>query len=923
MQSFLQKIANHLITNYTDNLSELIVVLPNKRASLFLKDHISKLIDKPIWLPQIIGTEELIEQLSEAQIIDNTTQLFELYEVYQKTEKEPENFDDFTKWGQILLHDFNEIDRYLVATDKLFKHVNEARAIEVWNVDGQELTDLQKKYLQFWEQLGTIYQNYTQHLKDKKLAYQGLAYRIVAEELKANPTQFITEKIKADKLLFIGFNALNKAEEVLIDELKKQHKCEVLFDADDYYFQLEQESGMFLRKFKEKWGQASFELAGNQLKEDTKKIEVLGVPQNVGQAKYLTELLNKIDETEHTQTAIVLANENLLVPVLQSIPDSIQNVNVTMGYSLRNTSLNNFFQIYLTTLVNAERFGHKKQLTYHHKDLAKLFQLPFSKVVFGAEVCAEIVQHIIKHNWVFINKEKLNWINEKLLLAFDAHFGVHQILKNGLGFIEIAKQKYIDDEAKNTLELEYLFQFSKLFKQLSTLIDKYPFIETVKGFYNLFYQLLSSYSIELYGEPLRGVQVLGMLETRNIDFKNVILLSANEGVLPAGKTFNSFIPFDIKKTYNLPTHVEKDAIYAYHFYRLIQNAQNIKVLYNTETNEFGSGEQSRFVTQIENELTQYNKNINISKKLVTYPSPENKSVEVAIAKTPQIIEKIKERFQDGFSPSVLTTYLTCPLDFYYKYVIGVGDPDEVEETIQMNTFGDFVHKSLELLYQNRLNVVLTEQDLKAMFKEAPEIVANVFAENYNQRELKTGKNLLTLNVAQNYVNTFLTNELEQIKSGQEIVVKALEQELRATTTVGDWQLQLKGKVDRIDTLNQQIRIMDYKTGNVKPSDVRVKELELLTEKNKSKAFQVLMYAYLYSQSTPTVNLNAGIVSFRKLSEGFMPFGIELSRYKYDNQITTERLSDFEKVLQQVIAEIIDANKPFRHNPEAEYCQFCV
>ncbi|MCB0400960.1 MAG: PD-(D/E)XK nuclease family protein [Flavobacteriales bacterium] len=890
--------------------------MPNRRAGLFLKDHLAKLIDKPTWLPRIIGTEELIEQLSDAQLIDNTTQLFELYEVYRNLEIEPEGFDEFSKWGQILLHDFNEIDRYLVPTAQLFKHINEARAIEVWNVDGQELTELQRKYLQFWEQLGQIYHAYNRHLTSKRMAYQGMAYRIVAESLKADPEQFVREKIEADQLLFVGFNALNKAEEVLIDELLKQQKGEVLFDADAYFFNEEQESGMFLRKFKRKWGEAAFRYAGEQLRTETKHIEVLGIPQQVGQAKYLTHLLKDTGPEAATETAIVLANENLLVPVLQSIPDNLETVNVTMGYSLRNTALNNFFQIYLNTLVNAERFGHKQQLTYHHKDLVKLFQLPFSKVVFGEEVCAAVLKQIIQHNWVFINKEKLSWINERLMLPLEEHFNVRDILRLGLKYIETAKKVYLtDQERKNTLELEYLFQFSRLFKQLSALVERYPFIDTAKGFYNLFYQLMSSYSIELYGEPLRGVQVLGMLETRNIDFKSVILLSTNEGVLPAGKTYNSFIPFDIKKAYGLPTHVEKDAIYAYHFYRLIQNAENIRILYNTETNEFGSGEQSRFVTQIEHELEDYNPNIAIRKKLLTYPTKETRPVDYSMAKTAVIVEQLKERFKEGFSPSALTTYLTCPLDFYYKYVIGVGDPDEVEESIQMNTFGDFVHKSLELLYQNRLNQVLTSDDLKTMLAEAPEVVIRVFSEKYTNRELRSGKNLLSLNVAQNYVKTFLNNELTLIESGHELVVIALEKELHGSLQLGNREHKLFGKADRIDRLDGKLRIIDYKTGLVEPTELRMTHLEQV--RNQVKAFQVMMYAYLYRQMHGMdEGLSAGIVSFRKLSEGFMP--VVLNKQAFDDEL----LNQFELVLQEVLTEITDVNLPFVHQEDARYCQFC-
>ena len=926
MDTFLEKTAQYLINNYPNNLSELCIVLPNKRAGLFLKQHLSKHINKPIWLPEIIGTEELIEQLSEVEVIDNIEQLFELYFVYKNSTKDPETFDEFSKWGQILLHDFNEIDRYLVPTSGFFKHINEARALEVWNLGERGITEFQTQYLKFWKQLGDLYTSYRSHLTSKKLAYQGLAYRIVAEDLQGNPNQFIAQKIKWDKVIFIGFNALNKAEEVLVSELKKQQKCDILFDADEYYLNDKmQESGLFLRKLKKKDIFQPFNWITNKFKEEQKQINIYGIPQNIGQAKFITNLLNDIDNSKnYTDTAVVLADENLLIPVLQSVPETIANINVTMGYPLKNTPTNNFFEIYFVTLVNAERFGNKSNLTYHHKDLLKLLQLPFSEIVFGKENCITIRQHIIKHNWVFINKEKLNWINEKLDLKLIEKYTVNDTLQQALVFIDKAKEHYVtskNEVEKSTIELEYLFQYAKLFNQMITLTTKHPYIENSKSFYSLYKQILSSFSIELYGEPLKGLQVLGMLETRNIDFKNVILLSTNEGTLPAGKTFNSFIPFDIKKddTYNLPTHIEKDAVYAYHFYRLIQNAENVSILYNTETNEFGSGEQSRFVTQIEHELSKFD-NISITKQLVTYPPLNKKSIEIEVQKTEAIIAKLKQRFIKGISPSALITYINCPLDFYYKYVLGVREAEEVEETIDHSTFGTYVHDSLEVLYKPFIGKNITTEDLKRMLKQVPEIVIGVFSENFSDKELKSGKNLLTLNIAQNYITTFIKNEIKFVENlNKPLFINSLEEELRADITIENTPIKLKGKSDRIDSFGNELRVIDYKTGLVKASELKLKHIEEIRDSKKNKAFQLMMYALMYSKShnTEHTEITSGIISFRTLSSGYMPFGMNKT-----DIISSETLEEFESVLSQLLTEILDINTSFKHTSDAKWCEFC-
>ena len=923
MNTFLAKTAQHLIDNYPDNLSELCIVLPNKRAGLFLKKELSERIDNPIWLPEIIGTEELIEALSDVDVIDNVTQLFELYTVYLKTTSTPETFDEFSKWGQILLHDFNEIDRYLVPTAGFFKHINEARALEVWNLGEREVTDFQSQYLKFWKQLGSLYKDFTKYLKANQLAYQGLAYRIVAEELKANPEQFVQQKIKWDKVIFAGFNALNKAEKVLISELKKQNKCTVLFDADQYYLEDKmQESGLFLRDLKKQDAFQPFKWITNKFKEEHKRINIYGVPQNIGQAKYVTNLLNEIDKTKnYTDTSVVLADENLLIPVLQSIPENIANINVTMGYPLKNTPTNNFFEIFFNTLVNGERFGNKGELTYHYKDLLKIFQLPFSQIVFGKDNCAQIKNQIIQQNWVFINKEKLDWINEKLAIPFLKNYSVETTLQQCLKFIAQSKKYYAKGKNDSAIELEYLFQCAKLFNQMITLTTKYPYLKNSKAFYSLYKQILNSSSIELYGEPLKGLQVLGMLETRNIDFKNVILLSTNEGTLPAGKAFNSFIPFDIKKddTYNLPTHIEKDAVYAYHFYRLIQNAENISILYNTETNEFGSGEQSRFVTQIEHELGKFD-NISITKKLVTYPPLNKKPIEFEVQKTSAIVSKIKERFTNGISPSALITYINCPLDFYYKYVLGVREAEEVEETIDHSTFGTYVHDSLEILYQDFIGKNLTSQDLTLMLKKVTPVVTSVFAKNFSDKELKSGKNLLTLNIAQNYITTFIQEEIKFVKKlGQPLFINSLEEKLLSTIEVDGLSIQLKGFADRIDSYGTELRIIDYKTGLVSPPELQLKHIDELLDAKKSKAFQLLMYALMYSKSkvTASTQISSGIISFRKLSSGYMPFGVNKNQ-----SIDQSVLADFESLLIQLIKEILDVNTSFTHNPDSKWCEFC-
>ena len=925
MSSFLEKTAQHLRQTYGNGLSDCCIVLPNKRAGLFLKQQLSKLIDKPIWLPPIIGAEDLIEDLSNTEIIDNLTQLFELYEVYTKIEKKPESFEEFSKWGQILLHDFNEIDRYLIPTEPFFKTINDVRAIEVWNLGEHELSTIQQNYLAFWKQMGILYEGFHQHLLANNKAYQGKAFRIVSEKMLENTKAYIEHNIKWDKVIFVGFNALTLAEETIISELKKYKKAEILWDADEYYLNDSlQESGMFLREFKKKEIFTPFNWVNDKFKTEQKNIHIVGIPQSIGQAKYLTTIFKEINsENNYKDTSVVLAEESLLVPVLESIPSDISSINVTMGYPIKNAPLSNFFEIYFNTLLNANRFGKSSQLTYHYKDLNKLLQLPFAQIVFGEENCKKVLEHIIQHNWVFINKEKLDVINNMLPFELFPIYTLEQTLNNCLAFIEKGKNHYSEILTTNgsaKLELEYLFHFSKLFNQIKLLSSKYQVIEGVKTFINIYRQLLSNLTIELYGEPLQGLQVMGMLETRNIDFKNVILLSTNEGILPSGKTFNSFIPFDIKRAFNLPTHIEKNAVYAYHFYRLVQNAENIYILYNTETNEFGSGEKSRFVTQIENELVDF-PNINISDKIITYPTVTKGFEQYKIEKSEQVLAKITAFFERGVSPSALNTFMNCPLDFYYKYVLRINEVDEVEETVEVSTFGTVIHNVLETLYKPFLEnkLVLTAADVEKMQGQVEELTTAAFiAEKFSTNDLKSGKNLITYNIALDYINSFLKNETRFLKTEKpQLLIKHLEKEFRYQLYFNQTSVLLKGKADRIDSFNSKVRIIDYKTGSVEPRDLSIKVMEDVLD--KQKAFQVLFYAYLFSKENDVSNtsLNSGIVALKKKSDIYLPFTLAK-----EDSITPENLVDFEKILLQLLDGMMDPSVPFEHNKKAKYCLYC-
>ncbi|MCC7332960.1 MAG: PD-(D/E)XK nuclease family protein [Flavobacteriales bacterium] len=879
------------------------------------------LINKPIWLPQIFGTEQLIEKFSGTIILDNIALLFELYGVYCKNNETPETFDEFSKWGQLLLHDYNEVDRYMVPTNSFFSAINNIKAIETWNLGATELSEIQQNYLNFWKQMGNLYFEFNAHLSSKNYAYQGRAFRTVAEQIIANPEIFIQEKVKWNKLIFVGFNALTIAEETILTQLKKHNKADILWDADEYYLNNSiQESGLFLRTFKQKEIFSPFNWVSNKFTTEKKEIQTIGIPQNIGQAKYLPTIIKSLNSTnQYKDTAIVLADENLLIPVLDSIPEEVENINVTMGYPLKNVPLNNFFELYLSTTLNANRFGKGKHLRYHYKDIIKLFKLSFSEQLFGKNTTEECISKIVGENIIFIEKETLEELNRKLTIPFLEIFHADSLINKFIRCIELGKNHFIN-EKNSSLELEQLFLFAKLFNQLKQLNIEYNAINEIKTFVQIFKQLLNGTTIELYGEPLQGLQIMGVLETRNIDFKNVILLSVNEGILPAGKTFNSFIPFDVKREFNLPTHVEKDAVYAYHFYRLIQNAENIFLLYNTETNEFGSGEKSRFITQIENELKNFS-NISIQNKIVSYPNTTTKANKIQITKTKEVSKKIDEFFKNGISPTALNNYLSCPLDFYYNFILRVREEDKIEETVEDSTFGLVIHEVLEKLFNPHTveNKTLKKEDVKNMKIQVHELVKQAFIKrNYRERELKAGKNKIAFVTAVNFIETFLLSEYNSLdNSNSTIQIKSLEKTLKIKLALNEKIILLKGNADRIDVYNKNIRVVDYKTGSVDKNDLKIESVAEVLE--KPKAFQVLYYAYLYAKEHQLVNevLTSGIISLKKPSNGFMPLLIN-----NNETITPTILAEFEVLLLHLLTEIANPELVFEHNDEASYCLYC-
>ncbi|MGM5469069.1 PD-(D/E)XK nuclease family protein [Flavobacteriaceae bacterium LMO-SS05] len=918
MTSFLEDVVLDLQSKGAD-VSQITFVLPSKRAGVFLKELLSQQNKKTIFSPEILSIETLVETLSDLEYVQNTDLLFEFYDVYlaitPKEQQEP--FDTFSKWAQILLQDFNEIDRYLISTPNLFNYLSAIKEISHWSLD-KEQTRSVKNYISFWNRLPLYYAGLNQALLKRRKGYQGLVYREAVHNLE----QFIAAN-REKKFVFIGFNALNKAEEIIIQELLQQDLASIYWDIDETFINDPiHDAGLFTRAYKAHWPYFSKHPFNWITKNYTtpKSIHVIGAPKQIGQVKYIGELLNELCETQKTcsGTAIVLGDENLLIPLLNSIPIEVGPLNITMGLPLKSIPMALLFE----ALFKLHK-THQKSIYY--KDVVSIVSNPFVKPLFfddDIDYSDQIIQHIQDNNVVYLNTSSLKTIckskNNLIDLLFVSWNDSPSIaIQNSLRLILLIKQSISTQKSKNLLTLEYLYRFHLIFNELQVLNEKHAHINTINILYNLYKEIIANETLDFKGEPLKGLQIMGMLESRVLDFETVIICSTNEGILPAGKSNNSFIPFDVKLENGLPTYKEKDAVYTYHFYRLLQRAKQVYIVYNTEPNVLNGGEKSRFITQLEIE----NKH-SINQYIVAPKVPSIPKNLKQIPKTKAILERLKIIAKEGFSPSSLTNYIRNPIDFYYEKVLGIKTFEEIEETVAANTLGTIVHRTLEDLYAPTKNRFLTEDDIKNARVLIEPTVQKHFKLQFKNGDFSSGKNLIIFEISMRYVSNFLNKELEALKKGNTIKILALEEAITINLDITElnFPVTLKGTVDRIDEFNGVMRIIDYKSGKVIQNQIEIVNWEdILSDYDKySKSFQVLSYAYMLHSKSPFLNpVEGGIISFKNLQgDYFLKFAKKesVSTRTKDHLITQEILEDFFVQLKTLILEICNPDIPFTEKP---------
>jgi ATP-dependent helicase/nuclease subunit B len=946
MEAFLRQVALHLEQNYKEKLDELCVVLPNKRGALFLKHHLAKVYGKTIWLPAIISAEDFIAELAGTQNmedVDLTCRLYESYCLVYGEKAEP--FDSFAKWGNLILQDFNEIDRYLVDAKALYSNLKEIKEIENWSLSEEKLSEFQVNYLDFMRHLGEIYSHFTETLLANNESYQGLAYKQAVKNFGQS-----TYIARYKKIVFCGFNALNKAETIIFSKLCQSGKAEIIWDADKYYLEDNvQEAGIFLRRNLKLFPEKEPNFIGEYFKAE-KDIQIISVPKQMGQAQTVRKLIDQLlDEGVKTDSiAVVLANEKLLWPVLKMLPDRVEHVNITMEYPMRYTSayscIDLLLKIHFAYQTQSAESG-KKQKHIYYKDFLNLLRHPFFKDYLDTlsipKNNSSIIQQVMEKNYAFINENLLKELYagayESLKLVFQPWNNTEEALKSIQAILSAVKQSHLNSELNNykSLELEYLEVLIRNFNRIKEISEKYEHFKTLKSFKVLFNQVLGSASAAFIGEPLKGLQVMGVLETRTLDFEHIIFVSVNEGVLPSGKSQNSFIPNDLKRYFGLPLYGDKDAIYAYHFYRLLQRCKTCFITYDSETDTFGKGEKSRFVSQLESEMKVYNPEMKIHESVALSTSfMESIEHSLSIGKTELTLENIRKKALSNeefhaLSPSSLISFKDCSLKFYFRYGAGLKEPAALEESAEANTFGSILHESLEGLYKPFIGKNIRVEDIEQLKKSVPATVEKNFLNYFSKAEAFLGKNLLQQNVLQVYVDKLLEFDKVFLSSisGKDLFIVDLEKEMSASIQVKidgkEETVYVKGKADRIDRVGEVLRIVDYKSSVQQSDKFEFSGFEMLfSSKNYDKMLQLFLYAWLAykNKMAAAANIQPCIIPFKKFEKE--PRHLIL-KDKTVFRLTDELLREFEEHLKVFVSTIFDRNKEFLQTDDQAVCEFCA
>ena len=951
MESFLKLVAADLYKHTEGNLAHTAVVFPNKRAGLFFNEYLAQESDSPIWSPAYVSISELFRSLSPWEVGDPVKLVCELYKIFRRETQSTETLDDFYFWGEMLISDFDDADKNKVDTDKLFSNLQDLRNIMddytfiddeqeeairqfFQNFSIERRTALKERFISLWDVLGNIYKGFRESLASQNIAYEGMMYRHVIEHLDV-------DKLPYEKYVFVGFNVLNKVEHTLFTQLKDVGKAVFYWDYDEFYMKenrqaVTHEAGEFIRRnLRDFPSPLSGELFKNLSK--PKEVHYIASSTENAQARYLPQWIRNNLTTPEKETAVVLCNEALLQPVLHSLPAEVKHVNITMGFPLSQTPVYSF----LIALLELHTHGFNfKSGRYTFQSVVTLLKHPYTRQLTGQ---AELLEKELTRNNRFYPLPGELGKDEFLTRLFTPLSGnlnlcirLSETLQQVAGIYQANTSGTEDTDAFNQLYRESLFKAYTTINRFRTLIEEDELTVQSETFRRLLVKVLSTTNIPFHGEPAIGMQVMGVLETRNLDFRHLVLLSVNEGQLPKSGGDSSFIPYNLRKAFGMTTIEHKIAVYAYYFYRLLQRAERITLMYNTSSDGLNRGEWSRFMLQF---LIEWPHPIT-RQFLEAGQSPQGTSP-ITVEKTPDVMRRMQSLFdvranpKAKFSPSALNYYLDCPLKFYYRYVAGLSAPDEVSAEIDSATFGSIFHYAAEHIYKDLTThgKVINKEALETLLRNEVKLqdyVDTAFKKLFfnvpqNEKPEYNGIQLINSAVIARYLKQLLQNDLRYAPFTFIASEMEVDEPIDIQTPKGVIKSRIGGIIDRMDSKDGTLRIVDYKTGGDADTPPHVESLFIPDKKRSNYVFQTFLYAAIMCRKQPTMKIAPALLYIhRAATETYSPV-IQMGEPRKPKE-AVEDFSKYEKEyrerLQGLLEEIFNPEKSFAQTEIIEKCTYC-
>ncbi len=952
MQIFLNEVAQWLFNKHKANFKNIQLVFPNQRSGVFFMHHLKNITvgnnsTAPFWLPRIHTINEFISGYSKLRLAEPIELLGILYRIYIEKSKSLESFDDFFSWGETMLRDFNDVDKYLVDPQTIFSNVRALKDMEAdfqflsenqleviqrffFTFNKEHKSELKEQFLKIWEVLLPVYQTFRARLVESGLAYEGLLYYDALSNIKEEYPEYF----HFNNVYFIGFNAITPVEEKIFEHFQTRNMAGFFWDSDSYYIENKQmEAGFFQRKYLRQFPmEVGFELPDTLIK-NKKQIQVLSVPTDHGQVFKASQLIEALPNGEIGDTALVLSNEQLLMPVLNQIPHNVDQVNVTMGYGVSESLMAQVIDLLINLQTNA-KVATNQSTTFYYKNVVDLLQHPFFQL-YDEVLSGAIIESVRKRNLYQIDVETLQQ-NDFFASVFKSVSGIPDFelyLKENVNLFGNQIALKMADNGSFAMEQEFGYHIYLKINQLSEQLQSQQIEIQMSTYFRLLRRIIKTLRVPFEGEPIGGLQVMGFLETRNLDFKNLIILSVNEGTLPAGMQNISFIPYGLRRGFGLPTRELHDAMYAYYFYRLIQRAENIWLIYNSAVGGLSSGEKSRYIYQLQFDANFQIKTENVLQTIdVVSPTP------IEIQKQGAVLNKLFEYLDTDnpkvISPSALSTYLMCPLRYYFRSIAQIHEPDEVEETVDARLFGNIFHKVAEKFYEPFLQskTLLTAESLRKLEADSAQLDAWIM-ESFNEvlRGEKTknkfiiqGKNHIVFDVIKKYLTKMIS--IDRDFTPFSIVGLELKLDAPVSFTFRGKKTTVKvgGLIDRLDRDNKQLRIVDYKTGADKLVFGSFNDVFDSQKIADTKAvFQTFIYSYVIKKNFPVEPVIVPTVyQLKKFFEDEKSFAVSSKDVLYASGNFNDVADEVELKLEMLLTELFNEQVPFTQTDDLKKCKYC-